>query len=165
MGSSDCWLLMVLVVFLSITGLDFVVNSILYSYGLQFSFAWYIPYLLGISVTVLSMTILIMWQSYADTGNVGVAFKRGSTLVLAHLGGLIDCFYFLVYSGANVPMGEWTWMWQYWIFGTWNWILQTIWSFSFLLLIIGLWKGKRISFFNQILVFLHVKQVREKEIM
>ena len=165
LSKSNCWLLIVLAIFLSITGLDFVVNSILYSYGLNFSSVWYIPYLVGISATIFSICVLVVWQSYEDTGNVSVALRRGSILLLAHIGGLIDCLYFLVYNGGRVPLGEWTWMWQYWLFGTWNWTLQVIWSFSFFLLIICLSKCKRITLFDQVLAFLHVKRVREREIM
>lgn len=154
-----------MVVFLSITGIDFVVNSILYSHGLNFSFVWYIPYLAGISATITSITVLVTWQSYEDTGNAGIALKRGSILLLAYTGGLIDCLYFLVYNGGRVPVGEWTWMWQYWLLGTWNWTLQAIWSFSFLLLIGGLWKAKRITLFDRVLAFLHVERARERETM
>ena len=158
-SASNWWLLSVLVVFSSITGLDFTVNSTLYSYGLTFNFAWYLPYLAGISATIFSICVLVTWQSYEDTGNVSVALKRGSILLLADIGGLIDCLYFMVYNGGRVPLGEWPWMWQYWLFGTWNWTLQVIWSFSFMLLIVGLWKTKRIALFDQILSFLHIKPV------
>jgi len=160
LSTSNGWLLIVLVVFLSITGLDFVVNSILYSYGLGFSLTWYIPYLVGLSVTIFSICGLVMWQSYEDTGNVCVALKRGAVLFLAHFGGLIDCLYFLVYSGGRVPLGEWTWMWQYWLFGTWNWTLQAIWSFSFLVLILGLWNAERMMLFDRVYDFLHVGRAK-----
>ena len=158
-STSNWWLIAVLVVFSSITGIDFAVNNTLYSYGLTFSFVWYLPYLVGLSATVISICILVMWQSYEDTRNVSVALKRGSILLLADIGGLIDCLYFMVYNRGIVPFGEWTWMWQYWLFGTWNWTLQIIWSFSFMLLILGLWKAKRIVLFDKISSFLHVKPV------
>jgi hypothetical protein len=90
---------------------------------------------------------------------MSIALKRGSILLLVDIGGLIDCLYFMVYNGGRVPLGEWPWMWQYWLFGTWNWQLQVIWSFSFMLLIVGLWKTKRIALFDQILSFLHFKSV------
>lgn len=106
-----------------------------------------------------------MWQSYEDTGNASVALKRGSILLLAHIGGLIDCLFFLVYNGGKVPLGEWTWMWQYWLLGTWNWTLQAIWSFSFLLLIVYLNTPKSNTVFDRTLAFLHTKIVREKEII
>ena len=153
LSTSNWWILIVLIVFLCITGLDFVVNSILYSYGLGFSFGWYIPYLVGLSVTILSICGLVMWQSYEDTGNMSVALKRGLIIFLAHFGGLIDCLYFLVFNGGRMHLGEWTWMWQYWLFGTWNWTLQAIWSFSFLLLIAILWKTNRTILFDQFLPF------------
>jgi hypothetical protein len=74
---SKGWLLIVLFVFLCITGLDFVVNSILYSYGLGFSYAWYIPYIVGFSLTVISICALVAWQSYEDTKSASIAMKRG----------------------------------------------------------------------------------------
>ena len=163
LGASKGWFIIVLVVFLSITGLDFVVNSVLYSYGLSFSYGWYIPYLVGISVTLLSICVLVVWQSYEDTRSVDVALKRGLTLFLAYFGGLVDCLYFLVYNGGDVYLGEWTWMWQYWLIGTWNWQLQTIWSFSFLMLIVGMWKVNIMFNFDRILSFLHIGRVRDRE--
>jgi len=146
---SNWWLLIVLVIFFSITGLDYIVNSTLYSYGLNFNTVWYIPYLIGISATIFSICVLVSWQSYEDTGNSSVALKRGSILLLAHIGGLIDCLFFLIYNRGIIPSGEWTWMWQYWLFGTWNWTLQAIWSGSFLFLILLIWKAKRIIPFDQ----------------
>ncbi len=160
---SKWWLVAVLIVFTSISGLDFAVNSTLYSYGLIFDFSWYIPYLLGLSATIVSICILVMWQSYEDTGNVTIALKRGSILLLADIGGIIDCMYFLVYNEGRVPWGEWTWMWQYWLFGTWNWSLQVIWSFSFMLLIVGVWKVRRVFLFDQILSVLYRKLNLKKE--
>lgn len=153
-------MVIVLFVFLCITGLDFVVNSILYSYGLSFSLGWYIPYMVGLSVTIFSISGLVMWQSYTDIKDLGVAFKRGSIIFLAHFGGLIDCLYFMVYNGGKVHSGEWTWMWQYWLFGTWNWNLQLIWSFSFLLIILSIWKINTSIVYDQVLAFLHIKRVK-----
>ncbi len=161
MITSKGWFALVLVVFLSITGLDFVVNNILYSYGLGFSYAWYVPYLVGLSVTIFSICFLVAWQSYEDTGSMNIALTRGLTLFLLHLGGLIDWLFFLVYNGGRVYSGEWTWMWQYWFLGTWNWQLQGVWSLSFLVLILGLWKAKEIMLFDRVYDFLHVRLARD----
>ena len=117
----------------------------------------------GISVTLLSICVLVVWQSYEDTRSVDVALKRGLTLFLAYLGGLIDCLFFLVYNGGSVYLGEWTWMWQYWLIGTWNWKLQAIWSFSFLMLIVGMWKVNILFNFDRILSFLHIERGRDRE--
>jgi hypothetical protein len=163
LSTSKGWFILVLVVFLSVTGLDFVVNSILYSYGLGFSYAWYAPYQVGLSVTIFSVCVLVAWQSYEDTASMDVAFKRGLTLFLAHLGGLIDWIFFLVYNGGRVYSGEWSWMWQYSLLGTWNWKLQGIWSLSFLVLILGVWKAKRMMFFDRVYDFLHVGRDRDRK--
>ena len=163
LSTSKGWFTIVLVVFLSITGLDFVVNNILYSYGLGFSYGWYVPYLVGLSVTIFSICVLVAWQSYVDTASMNVALKRGLTLFLAHLGGLIDWMFFLIYNGGRVYSGEWTWMWQYSLLGTWNWILQGIWSLSFLALILVMWNAKRIMLFNRVYEFLHVVWARERK--
>jgi hypothetical protein len=74
---------------------------------------------------------------------MNVALKRGSTLFLAHLGGLVDWIFFLIYNRGQVYSGEWTWMWQYSLLGTWNWKMQAIWSLSFLALILGMWIAKK----------------------
>ncbi len=163
LSTSKGWFSLVLVVFLSITGLDFVVNNILYSYGLNFSYSWYIPYLFGLSATICCICFLVAWQSYQDTASMNVALKRGLTLFLAHLGGLIDWMFFLIYNGGQVYQGEWTWMWQYSLLGTWNWMLQGIWSLSFLALILAMWKAPRMMFFNRVLEFLHVGSVRDRK--
>ena len=151
--------------FLCITGIDFVVNNILYSYGLGFSFGWYIPYVVGLSSIIFSICGLVMWQSYEDIGDVSVALKRGLIIFLAHLGGLIDCLYFLVFDETKIFWGEWTWMWQYWLFGTWTWMLQVIWSFSFFLLIVGLWRTNIAVLFDQVLTFLHIRRIRERKLL
>jgi hypothetical protein len=163
LGTSKSWFILVLAVFLSVTGLDFVVNSILYSYGLGFSYVWYVPYQVGLSVTIFSVCVLVAWQSYEDTASMDVAFKRGLTLFLAHLGGLIDWIFFLIYNGGRVYSGEWTWMWQYSLLGTWNWKLQGIWSLSFLVLILGVWKAKRMVLFDRVYDFLHVGRARDRK--
>ncbi len=163
LSTSKMWFSIVLVVFLSITGLDFVVNNILYSHGLDFSYSWYIPYLAGLSATMCSICFLVAWQSYEDTASMNIALKRGLTLFLAHLGGLIDWMFFLIYNGGQVYPGEWTWMWQYSLLGTWNWKLQGIWSLSFLVLILVMWKAKRIMLFNRVLEFLHVIGIKDRK--
>jgi len=163
LSTSKGWFSLVLVVFLSITGLDYVVNNILYSHGLGFSYSWYIPYLVGLSATMCSICALVAWQSYEDTASMNIALKRGLTLFLAHLGGLVDWMFFLIYNGGQVYSGEWTCMWQYSILGTWNWKLQGIWSLSFLALILGMWKAKRIMLFNRVLQFLHVAWARDRK--
>ncbi len=162
-STSKVWFSLVLVVFLSITGVDFVVNSILYSHGLDFSYSWYIPYLTGLSAIICSICFLVGWQSYIDTNSMNVALKRGSTLFFAHLGGLVDWMFFLIYNGGQVYAGEWTWMWQYSLIGTWNWKLQGIWSLSFLVLIFGIWKAKRIMLFNRVSEFLHITLARNRK--
>ena len=121
-----------------------MVNNVLYSYGLGFSYVWYVPYLVGLSVTIFSICFLVAWQSYEDTGSMNVALTRGLTLFLLHL-------------------GEWTWMWQYSLLGTWNWKLQAIWSFSFLVLILGLWNAKRFIFCDRVYDFLHVGHARDRK--
>jgi hypothetical protein len=162
-STSKGWFSLVLIVFLSITGVDFVVNNILYSHGLAFSYSWYIPYLTGLSATILSICFLVAWQSYEDTASMNIALKRGLTLFFAHLGGLIDWLFFLIYNGGQVYAGEWTWMWQYSLFGTWNWQLQGVWSISFLALVLATWKAKKIVFFDRVLEFLHVEWAKDIE--
>ena len=133
------WLGLVVAVFFSVTWVDFVVNDVLYSYGLAFSWGWFQLYQAGLAAIIISISGLVAWQSWQDTGIRHVALQRGSIIFLAYYGGLIDWIFFLVYSG-RVNQGEWTWMWQYNFFGTWNWKLQALWSLCFLTLIIVMWK-------------------------
>jgi len=73
---------------LSITGLDFVVNNILYSYGLGFSYGWYAPYQVGFSVTIFSICVLVAWQSYEDTASMNVALKERINSFFGAFGGI-----------------------------------------------------------------------------
>ena len=66
-------------------------------------------------------------------------------------------------NGGRVYSGEWTWMWQYSLLGTWNWKLQGIWSLSFLVLILGLWKAKRMMLFDRVYDFLHDGRARDRK--
>ena len=77
--------------------------------------------------------------------------------------GLIDWVFFLVYNGSRVYSGEWTWMWQYGLLGTWNWKLQGVWSLSFLVVILGMCKAKRMMLFDRVYDFLHVGRARDRK--
>jgi hypothetical protein len=61
-----------------------------------------------------------------------------------------------------VYSGEWTWMWQYSLLGTWNWKLQGVWSLSFLVLILGVWKAKRMMAFDWIYDFLRFRHAKDR---
>ena len=89
---------------------DKVVHNDLYSYGLQFSDNWAIPYWVNYffmyEVAILATTAICWNKWFFVFTELFVIFTTQ------------DIVYFL--WAGYFPTGEWTWMWQYNIFGTWT---------------------------------------------
>jgi hypothetical protein len=93
------------------TYLDWVVNGLLYEYGLQFSNEWYgtysIAYFLLYQFTITLLTVASRsWRL--------LFFMEVFTLSNTQ-----DIIYFLTWNGG-FPSGEWTWMNLYGIIGTYT---------------------------------------------
>ena len=115
------------------TRIDFLINNILYKYGLKFSEGWYSEY--GILYFLLYQFLIAI--VYLLTKNVKLAiclevFTQTSTQ---------DLIYFGLWEGS-FPTYDWVWMPYYKIFGTWMTIHQVCLSLLALGLIVLIWRIK-----------------------
>ncbi len=124
--------------FLFMSRIDFTVNSVLYNYGLVFSYNWANTYWLTYSFTfvVFSATAaFVYWLASPKTSfDKRVAVALLVTINLLALGGLQDILYFTVWAGG-LPVNSVVWWWSQWagVFGTWNSLLQL----EFMLVMVG----------------------------
>ena len=94
-----------------ITGLDWIVNGVLYDYGLQFQAGWYDPY----SVLYFFLYQLIIASCLFISGS----WLVGLWLEVFVLGCTQDLVFYLVWA-KTWPVDEWTWMPFYRLFGFWR---------------------------------------------
>jgi len=100
---------------LMLTYMDWVVNGLLYAYGLQFNMAWFERYSFG---------YFLLWQftiftlTYLSTSWRLLVFMEAFVLSSTQ-----DLFYFGVWNGG-FPVGEWTWMPMYQTLGFYNTAFQ-----------------------------------------
>ena len=106
---------------LLLTRLDFLINNILYNFGLSFSEAWYQEY----TVLYFLAYQLVVFILLAYTRNVKLfAFFQVFVLTSTQ-----DLVYFGIWE-ASFPSHEWVWMVYYRIFGFWNTTSQILLSLS-----------------------------------
>jgi hypothetical protein len=120
--------LVAIVVFCSsvllLTRLDFLINNVLYGFGLSFSEAWYHEY----SILYFLAYQLVVFTLLAYTRNLKLfAFFQVFVLTSTQ-----DLVYFGLWEGG-FPSHEWVWMVYYRIFGFWNTTSQILLSASSLL--------------------------------
>ena len=104
-------------VVLLLTRLDFLINNILYDFGLIFSEGWYQEY----SVLYFLSYQLVVFILLVYTRNLKL-FLFFEVFVLTSTQDLV---YFGLWQGS-FPAHEWTWMIQYRILGFWNTITQLL---------------------------------------
>jgi hypothetical protein len=105
------------------TGLDFVINNVLYSYGLKFDTAWFMLY----SVGYLSLYQLILGLIYFYTRSWTIPLL-GETFVLS---GGVDLVYFGVWGRMQFPSGVWAWSGYAMFLGLhWTTTIQVVWAVS-----------------------------------
>jgi hypothetical protein len=121
---------------LLLTRLDFLINNILYNFGLSFSEAWYQEY----SVLYFLAYQLIVFILLAYTKNLKL-FAFFQIFVPASTQDLV---YFGIWEGS-FPSHEWVWMMYYRIFGFWNTANQILLSISSLSSILILSQVDRIQ--------------------
>ena len=96
---------------LLLTRLDFLINNILYNFGLSFSEAWYQEY----TILYFLAYQLVVFILLAYTKNLKLfAFFQVFLLTSTQ-----DLVYFGLWKGS-FPSHEWVWMVYYRIFGFWN---------------------------------------------
>jgi len=110
---------------LVLTRVDWIINTVLYKYGLQFSYGWYreytLLYMLLFQLVILPLSVWI--QNWYFLG-LTEAFVLSGTQDLIYFG--LWCGYF--------PSENWTWMVFYEWFGSWTTANQ----FALCLLVNGL---------------------------
>ena len=121
--------LLVLLFFVFMSGLDFVVHRVLYSYGLRFSYDWAVAYwiLYGCVFFVFSVAVGFIYWLASDRSrrDVKIGLSLFLSVCLLSLGGLQDVFWF-VFWGGGLPQDGIVWWWMPWfrLFGFWNSGLQ-----------------------------------------
>jgi hypothetical protein len=139
---------------LLLTRLDFLINSILYNFGLSFSEAWYQEY----TVLYFLAYQLVVFILLAYTKNLKLfAFFQVFLLTSTQ-----DLVYFGLWEGS-FPSHEWVWTVYYRIFGFWNTTSQILLSLSSLSSIMILSRVDRIQVWIQtslIVKFLSRKGVK-----
>ena len=109
--------------------IDFIINSVLYNYDLEFSYNWANEYWLtyGFTFIVFSgMASYVYWLGSRKTAHdKKVVVALLVTINLLALCGLQDILYFSIWAGG-LPVNSIVWWWSLWknIFGTWNSLLQ-----------------------------------------
>jgi len=121
---------------LLLTRLDFLINNILYNFGLTFSEAWYQEYI----VLYFLAYQLVVFILLAYTRNLKLfAFFQVFVLTSTQ-----DLVYFGLWEGS-FPSHEWVWMVYYRVFGFWNTASQILLSISSLSSIMILFQVDRIQ--------------------
>ena len=102
------------------TRVDYLINSDLYNFGLQYDDRWHetlqIPYSAMFQLTLL---LLLLYSRSIRLWVVLEAFILSS----GH-----DLLYYAVWNHGIFPAGNWTWMGTYIIFGKWTTAMQIIYT-------------------------------------
>ena len=135
---------LVFLFFVFMAGLDFVVNRVLYGYGLCFSFGWAGFYwsVFGCCFVVFGgMVGFSYWLgSQKKHTNLKVGVGLFLSVCLLFLGGLQDVLWFVLWGGG-LPCADVVWWWMPWcgLFGFWNSACQLALLGGVAALVCGLW--------------------------
>jgi hypothetical protein len=102
------------------TGYDYLINSTLYKYGLQFNMGWWHTDQV-LNLCFYEIVIIILLYFYCD-----IRFLFLSEAFVLSSGQ--DIIYFFVWNKLVFPSGDWWWMSNYTLFGTWRTWVQIIWT-------------------------------------
>lgn len=146
---------MFLVLFLGIvivfgpTMLDFIGNHEMFKHGLKFSWDWFIPWAIGLHITVGGTSIansILYWFARGGTKRSRItAFLIGLTSYWQLISGNEDLIWFAVFNGGIPPLNKvWWWMPQDFVMqwlnlGRWTTLHELCWIVVFNLILIGLW--------------------------
>ncbi len=128
-GKAFALVFFIFLFFLFMSRIDFIVNSVLYNYGLVFSYNWANTYWLTYNFTFVvfsAMASFVYWLGSRKTScDKKVVVALLVTINLLALGGLQDILYFSIWAGG-LPVNSVVWWWSQWkgVFGTWNSLLQ-----------------------------------------
>lgn len=101
-----------------LTYADWVVNGLLYQYGLKYDVVWYERYSLGYFL-LWQFTLILL----AGTARSWKAYVLMEAFVLSSTQDLV---YFGVWNGGVFPVGDWTWMPLYDLLGFYSTVFQIV---------------------------------------
>ena len=93
----------ILPLFIALAYLDYIVHDVLYSYGLQFSYEWAVPY----------------WTIYSLIFVIGCWLAKSYLGILLFAGALQDIIMFMGFS-QDFSYRQWIWTPHHTLFGYWN---------------------------------------------
>jgi hypothetical protein len=118
--------------FLYMSRIEFIINQVLYSYGLKFSYNWAYDYwttFYSIFIVFSLIVGFLYWvTSKKTTHDIKVVTALTITVNLLAVGGLQDIFYFVFWAGG-LPSTAAVWRWSVWtsVFGSWTTELEMNW--------------------------------------
>ncbi len=124
--------------------IDFIVNNILYGYGLQFSYVWANEYWTTYTCTFIAFSLaigLVFWLSSGKTiRDLEISIGLIATVNLLMIGGLADIMFYIFWSGGLPPNGV-NWWWISWshVFGIWTSSMQIHLFIMVLSIVLVLW--------------------------
>jgi len=100
------------------TGIDYLIHSDLYRYGLQYDDAWF--WKSQILYFVLYQVLLVALYFYNRNWRLMLVLE-----VFTITGGP-DLIFFSLWDRMNFPHGDWTWMLMYKLLGRWTTTMQVM---------------------------------------
>jgi len=125
---------------LLLTRLDFIINNVLYNFGLNFSETWHQEY----SILYFLAYQLVIFTLLAYTKSLKL-FTFFQVFILTSTQDLV---YFGLWEGS-FPSHEWTWMTYYRFFGFWDTTSQILLSVSSLSSVMVLFRFDRVQVWIQ----------------
>lgn len=124
-GKAGLVALMVFLFFFLMSRIDFIVNGVLYSFGLRFSNAWYFGYWTSyVAIYVLFSVILsaTYWVGSCKANrDIKVAISLFLSIIFLVIGGLQDIMFYVFWAGGLPPNNvNWLWIPEIGLVGTWN---------------------------------------------
>ena len=119
----------VFVFFLLMSRIDYIVNSTLYRYGLQFSYDWALEYWVIYTTVFVVFSAALGITNWVTSSRTRKDTKISAALFLTILflaiGGLQDILYFVFWAGGLPPISVvWWWAPLITLVGTWNSLIQ-----------------------------------------
>lgn len=105
--------------------IDFVINGILYDYGLRFSYEWalgyWITYVLAFVVFSIAISFAYWYGSNKTAENLRFSIALFITINALVIGGLQDILFYGFWAGG-LPPTHVVWWWSPWahVLGTWT---------------------------------------------
>lgn len=121
----ELWVFIVLLslVYICLTAIDFIVHNILYDFGLRFSYEWADPYWVALAMSffvIAGLVTVVYWIS--DTPKKSTATLLFFTVFGTYVAGLLDVLFWVLFD-RSIPSGVLWWSPWHRIFGI-NWMAQ-----------------------------------------